>query len=232
MRSLEKPYGSEWHLLRYLGRHRDRLNERVAAVVGGAQIRWKDFRWRAGGGDYFNGPIRDAEWKQLDFLPEATAARQAWAAFWPQGGNVQNWDAVGAANVNGQDEWLLVEAKSHTAELSTQCGAAAHGGLQQITDAMTAAKAAFNVEPEYNWLTPYFQFCNRLAVLYFLTAVHNIAARLVFVYFCGDTFPSRNCPVNEQAWQPTLANLQTTVGLTGQSNLEQPVHKLFLPVHE
>jgi len=36
-------YGSECHLLRYLGRHRDRLNAEVCRETGGSDVRWLDF---------------------------------------------------------------------------------------------------------------------------------------------------------------------------------------------
>ena len=36
-------YGSECHLLRYLGRHRALRDWRVLACVGGSAIEWLDF---------------------------------------------------------------------------------------------------------------------------------------------------------------------------------------------
>ena len=35
-------YGSEWHLLRYLGWHRQRLDELVLNELGGDEITWVD----------------------------------------------------------------------------------------------------------------------------------------------------------------------------------------------
>lgn len=36
-------YGSECHLLRFMGRHRHLLDERILAVLGGDSINWLDF---------------------------------------------------------------------------------------------------------------------------------------------------------------------------------------------
>jgi hypothetical protein len=115
-------YGSEWHLLRWLGRHRDRLNEKIIAETGAESVRWVDFHF-----DSKKAQL-DAEREGLDFLPADRPVRRAWARYWPQRGTQQNWDAVGLATVQGTDEWLLIEAKAHASELSSDCGADERGG--------------------------------------------------------------------------------------------------------
>lgn len=118
------PYGSEWHLLRYLGRHRHRLNERVREATGTDVLHWTDHPWNPSGQPaYFDGPRLDAEWKGLDFLAGDIAARREWPNFWPQSGNVPNWDAIGWLRAGTQVELLLVEAKGHLGELRSTCGA-------------------------------------------------------------------------------------------------------------
>ena len=72
-------YGSECHLLRYLGRHRALLDQRVREVtaesgrVAGLSVRaiptWQD-----------------GEWKGLDFLGDDAPAKAAWRSAWPQSG--------------------------------------------------------------------------------------------------------------------------------------------------
>lgn len=111
-------YGSEWHLLRYLGRHRDLLTRRVLDEIGGHSIEWRD-------GLFHQKPPFDAEWKAADFLPATHPARIQWLQFWPQSGNTPNWDAIGVLTANGEREWLLVEAKGNLQELrSTACSPA------------------------------------------------------------------------------------------------------------
>jgi hypothetical protein len=40
---MSSKYGSELHLLRYLGRHRDDFDKRVIAETGGDSVKWLDF---------------------------------------------------------------------------------------------------------------------------------------------------------------------------------------------
>src|SRR5687767_942310 len=82
-------YGSECHLLRYLGRHRDELNRRVSAVTGATSISWLDSPYDP------EKTWLDGEWKGLDFLPANEQAKKVWPTYWPQTGNQPNWDAVG-----------------------------------------------------------------------------------------------------------------------------------------
>ncbi len=227
------PYGSEWHLIRYLGRHRRLFERRVGEATGGDMLDWLDHPWNPTGQPaYFDGPILDAEWRGLDFLSGDNAVRREWSAFWPSTGNQQNWDAVGWLRVGSQIDLLLVEAKAHLAELRSSCGAVERGGLPQIRQALAQGKQGFGVPPATDWLQPYYQFCNRLTVLDFLTR-HGVGARLLFIYFCRDINPSGQCPQNEAGWEPSLLAMYQHVGLAGQSPLEAGVHKLFLPVaHE
>jgi hypothetical protein len=88
-------YGSECHLLRYLGRHRELFNKVVQSVVGASSVQWLDFHF---------DPIKrwqDGERKGVDFLPVEHPASLAWRKFWPQQGNPPNWDAVGIC----KDQW-------------------------------------------------------------------------------------------------------------------------------
>jgi hypothetical protein len=74
-------YGSEWHLLRWLGRHRADLTRRVIRVFRDAEaVEWLDFHFDPG-----KKPWYDAEWESLDFLTTESAVRAAWHEFWPHG---------------------------------------------------------------------------------------------------------------------------------------------------
>jgi hypothetical protein len=178
-------------------------------------------------------PLNDAEWKGLGFLSDDEPAKRAWLDFWPQMGNVPNWDAVGLAQSGERTEWLLIEAKAHLGELQSSCAAKAHGGLGRIGAALDEAKREYGAQvPLDNWLSPYYQYCNRLATLYFLME-HAVPARLVFVYFTGDQHPRGiwDCPRTPEDWVPALDALKRHTGLAESSELEQRVHHVFLPVH-
>jgi len=224
-------YGSEFHLLRYLGYHRHKLNETVEKETGGRVIEWLDFAFGREGKP-------DREWKGLDFLEPRSDIKTDWTRFWPQTGNPPNWDAVGRLESNSKTEYLLVEAKAHVEELQSACSASESGGLGMIRRALettiTANGFATDVE---DWLNPYYQYANRLAHLHFLLQ-HGVHARLIFIYFCGDNWGGKiltdgkqpNCPRNSEEWQPYLKEVYERLGLNGQSNLEKRVHSLFLSV--
>lgn len=227
-------YGSEFHLLRFLGYHRQALNRAVEAEMSGRVLEWLDFSLTSSEKHHY----LDVEVKGLEFLKKDHSARTAWKEFWPQSGNVQNWDAVGRLQSGSQVEYLLVEAKGHVEELESHCGASENGGLSKIRDAfketINACGSAKSVE---DWLEPHYQYANRLSTLYFLLK-HNVPARLVFIYFLGDEWPSGKnskgqpvtCPVDKHGWQTRLDEIHQHLGLTGSSGVEKQVHPVFLHV--
>ncbi|MGC9995545.1 MAG: hypothetical protein ABSE79_09505 [Terriglobia bacterium] len=228
-------YGSEFHLLRYLGYHRRRLNLAIEKQTGGRMLDWLDFSFDARG----RFPHLDAELKGLEFLPpDFEHVKSAWTQFWPQTGNVPNWDAVGHLQLESHTEFVLVEAKAHASELGSDCGAREEGGRKMIREAFaTAIEAnAFRSSPE-KWLRKYYQCANRLATLHFLMQ-HNVPSRLVFIYFTGEKWPAGTeqnreplvCPKDEREWGTSLQEMYDHLGLTKSSVLEERVHRVFLPV--
>ena len=221
-------YGSsEFHLLRYLGRHRNYLNKRIVAAIGCEQVRWLD---SLAGSDQYGQP-RDAVWKQLDFLPAGSPARKSWSEFWPQSADQQSWDAVGVAGFKQGDEWLLVEAKAHKGELKSSCGASKDDGRPLIEQFLKSTKQRLGVLASRDWLNGYHQYSNRLALLSFLTE-KGVSARLLFIYFIGTEFPdwSAECPTTAEEWQSSLFEMDKHVGLANHNPLKARVHRLFLPL--
>jgi len=224
MAEIGNGYGSELHLLRFLGRHREHLNQKVLEVVGGSAVRWLDFQF-----DLSRKMWQDAEWKGLGFLPDGEPAKADWPMFWPQKGNVPNWDAVGLIATGRGEEWLLVEAKAHLGELRSSCGAKSDSGLNQIKQALDRTKQALGVSPSCDWLKSYYQYCNRLAVLNFLNSC-GTPARLLLIHFLGDSVPGKECPQNEKGWAQALEAQDQHIGLPRNHPLADRIHKLFLPV--
>jgi hypothetical protein len=216
-------YGSECHLLRYLGRHRDCFNDMVRSIVGADAVRWLDF--------HFDSTKRwlDGERKGVDFLPADHPASLAWSRAWPQHGYPPNWDAVGVATINGQDEWLLVEAKAHIGEMVSNCQAKEDGGLPAIRAILADLKRELGVAEEHDWLRHYYQFANRLAVLHLLVR-NNAPARLLFIYFTGDkSREGISCPRSDAEWGQALLEQARWLGLEREHMLSNRVHKLFVP---
>jgi hypothetical protein len=219
-------YGSEWHLLRFLGRHRNELNRRTIEQTGGEAIDWLDFHFDR------KERYKDSEWKGLDFV-DGAAVSSEWATFWPQGRQVQNWDAIGRLRKNGAMEWLLVEAKAHVKETLSRSKAEEAGGLPKIRIALQQTMAALGIQDTKGflptWLEQHYQYANRLAVLHFLSQ-QKIPAHLLLVYFCGDEFKNMCCPKTPDEWKQHIDLLHRTMGIDGSCEFMKRVHHLFLPV--
>ena len=223
MGEIGRGYGSEWHLLRYMGRHRNQLQETILSKTGGEKIEWCDSEF-----SLKNEPLEhDIELKGVDFLPDPII-RKEWTETWPQTGNVHNWDAVGQLVINNKKEWLLVEAKAHLGELKSECGAEPEGNSRKkIVDAMNSAKKSFNAENTSvdNWLAPYYQFCNRLTMLQFLNE-NQVKARLLFIYFYGDKDKEhiKKYPQSAKEWESELERMYQWTGIDKKSCIWKRVH--------
>lgn len=223
-------YGSEWHLLRYLGYHRDYLSQKVLEITNGNAINWLDFKF-----SQENKPLKDdKEFLGLEFIQD-NEVQNKWKNFWPQTGNPQNWDAVGKIIYENHFEWLLVEAKSHINELKSCCGAKSKESQKKIRSALYKASQEYGNtnKPIENWLKPYYQFANRLAVLHFLQNECNPPenANLLFVYFCGENRENLVCPKNTQEWMPVIEDMNNWLGINKNCDLKQKIHYLFLHVN-
>ncbi|MEC5383832.1 hypothetical protein VSX64_24215, partial [Aurantimonas sp. C2-6-R+9] len=217
-------YGSECHLLRFLGRHRKLLNQTVADVVGAEEVDWLDYPFDP------EDEWRDGEWKGLAFLREDAVVQQAWRDAWPARGNPPNWDAVGRVRIGSAWEWLLVEAKANLEELSSSCQAKKEGGRSLIESTLSMSKQKLGVDADRDWLNGFYQYCNRVAVLSFLQD-QGIPARLLFVYFTGDrSGPGRTCPQDVEGWAPVLRAQTEHVGLPVVHPLKDRIHRTFVPV--
>jgi hypothetical protein len=82
------------------------------------------------------------------------------------------------------------------------------------------------------WLSPYYQFANRLAVLFFLMRECEpaIPANLLFIYFTGDQRIDVECPEKEEGWQLIVKAMEKKLGIDTRSELYQRVEHLYLPV--
>ena len=217
-------YGSECHLLRFLGRHRRTLDQLIVKTVGADSVEWADYPFDR------SHPWLDGEHKGISFIGDNESLQAAWRQFWPGSGNSQNWDAVGRVQVDGAWEWLLVEAKANLEEIRSSCQAKEHGGRPLISRTLAKTKSDLGVAPERDWLNRYYQFCNRVATLHFLEQ-NGIKTRIFLIYFCGDrSGEGRTCPSDAAGWDAALRGQDEHVGLPMGHPLSNRIHKGFLDV--
>ncbi|KPV45119.1 hypothetical protein [Alicyclobacillus ferrooxydans] len=228
-------YGSEWHLLRFMGRHRDFLDREVLKSVGtNGRIDWVDFCFKT------NERWPDRERRGFDFLdPESETARR-YNVKWPQSGTPPTWDAIAWLNRHdGTRELLLFEAKSHPGELKGQVRAKGEG-LSQITKAVDCLKSALGADPASDWLHTYYQYANRLFMLW-LANKTGTPARLVNIYFLNDTFyKCKDCQYTKQpgvetvhsigVWKDAIETRLAHLSLSEDHYLSDRVPSVFIDV--
>ncbi len=226
-------YGSEWHLLRFLGYHRDILTTEIALACGANSAKVMDFGFAPNAKILFD----DVEAKRVDFIsiPEVQAG---WKKYWPATGTPPTWDAVGNLEYAHGTELMMIEAKAHVGELNSSCGAKNPASLRTIKSAFASTAKVLtnggNVTPA--WMDEYYQLANRLAVLNFLTNVCQppVPARLVLVYFYGQrggNMNGRNCPQDQVQWKNVLSTMYKALDIDERSTLWKRVHNVFVDAH-
>lgn len=226
-------YGSECHLLRWMGRHRQAFNRAVLKALevnsDGNEIDWLDFgfcddidRWY------------DKELTGLEFISDENIL-DVWSKEWPQRGKKHNWDAVGMIKNTAspdQQDFVLIEAKAHIGEINTETGASASDSIQRIEKVLK--ETASNLNATYDreiWTKRYYQHANRLAVYNHLKQ-RGLNPYLLFVYFIGDMGnKSRICPQEVSGWHQALSKLDSEMGITDLYQNEN-VKKLFLSISD
>lgn len=126
--------------------------------------------------------------------------------FWPAGG--PRWD--GLARTSG-GKVILVEAKAHIAEAIDFGSNAGAESTKLIEASLAAAKRAFRAREEANWNTPFYQYANRLAHLYYLRALAGVDAYLLFVCFANA--PDVPVPASVEEWRGAVAAIECALGL-------------------
>jgi hypothetical protein len=226
-------YGSEWHLFRYLGYHREHLIDKITSEISvfqGYNMIVKDVNF-SDSNLKFN---LENEYKGIDIY-SSKSLRDDWAKYWPQTGNIQNWDAIAEINGKDTDEYIFIEAKAHLGELQSSCGASTTSKTQ-IENAFEETIKYFGLKKAKatDWMSPYYQFSNRLAFLHFLLK-NQIKAQLLFIYFYGEDPLNFNgnviCPQDKNGWETDLSNMYSHLGID-ENKIEKiffnRVHKVFL----
>ena len=179
---------------------RQHLRERIDALNDDAvRLRWASPLVQDGYAEYRDGDFLDAV--------GLGAHTEDLAHFWPRGGPC--WDALGRIDGGAWPSILLVEAKSHAAEMHSTCGAESPASLAKIHAALAATKQWLGVPLEADWLTDFYQLANRYAHLYFLTKVLVHDAWLVNIYFLNDPYK----PTTREQWSTALSEVHSRLRL-------------------
>lgn len=212
-------YGSEYHLLRFMGRHRKDLDKAIKDELRIAgEIDWFDFKYNKSTKEY------DREYIGIEFLKSESyysKIKSEWDKFWPNKDNAMNWDAIGKVG----DTWLLVEAKAHAGELksSTNAGAESKEVIQNRFDELGRDKGIITS----GWLKKYYQKANRLLFLYFLDS-QKIKAKLVFIYFLNGYEKDNTNIKTKPEWEKVLVEQDKYLNIVSNKWVKENVFIVFI----
>jgi len=171
---------------------RDRTWELDASVA-------RAFGWSADERIEWLSPIEDdgfAEYYDQAFLDRLglTTLRVPLREFWPPGG--PRWDGLARTN---SGKIILVEAKAHIEEMVDFESKASSESLELIRRSLDQVKSACGAAAAAPWYSPFYQYANRLAHLYYLADLNQVDAYLLFVCFANA--PDVPAPVTVEQWE-------------------------------
>jgi len=159
----------------------------------------------------WKSPLRNddfAEYRDEDFLSLLGIGERLKTPlkdFWPPRG--PQWDALGRT----KDTVFLVEAKANIPELRSPPTKASQKARDKIISALDKTKRYMGIDDSFRWEAAYYQYANRIAHLHFLKTINGIDARLVFVYFIGDS--SVRGPASENEWRKAIGEAKMKLGI-------------------
>ncbi len=195
--------GSQRQIQTYVNDKTNALNSAIAQALSQHNLNEDSIKWVSPLKEETYSEYRDSEFlERVGLVHLAPALRK----FWPRNGPC--WDAL--ARIEGG--CILIEAKSHVAEIyGDGCGASAKS-KQEIQAALGATKTLLGVSSEVDWTGRLYQSANRYACLHFLRRIAGVQAFLVNVYFLGDP----RTPTTKQQWDAAIRSVHRELGLIGE----------------
>lgn len=141
--------------------------------------------------------------------------------FWPQSG--PRWDGLARTD---SGRLILVEAKAYIEEGVDYRSKAGPGSMVKIQAALAKAKKGFRCTEDAPWESPFYQYANRLAHLFFLYELNNLDAYLVFLYF-ADAPDVPSCCSREQ-WEGAIRLTEKCMGLPAKHPYRDRVRTIIM----
>ena len=178
--------------------------------------------------DWVSPLIEDdfAEYRDKGFLERLGINKLATplSDFWPNKG--PQWDGLG----KGSDgEVFIVEAKANLPEIESPPSGAGEKSLELIRKSLDETKSYLEIDNNVDWSGKFYQYTNRLAHLYFLRAVNDIPAYLIFLYFVGDESVKGSKSSDE--WKKAIAAIKEHLGI-GNHKLSPYIVDVFIDVKQ
>ncbi|MFC1889441.1 hypothetical protein ACFL4G_06765 [Thermodesulfobacteriota bacterium] len=177
------------------------LNQKLITLFGWAPT--EKIHWLS--------PVKEddyAEYYDQDFLVRLSICNLnvPLSDFWPSSG--ARWDGL-ARTESGKV--ILVEAKAYIEEGVDYKSKAGEKSFARIQQSLEAAKSDFGANKDAPWESPFYQYANRLAHLYFLHRLNGLDAYLLFLYFADAPDVPKPCTASE--WQGSVRLVEKCLGL-------------------
>jgi hypothetical protein len=208
--------GSQRQIQAYVNQSPGDLSSKIAEAFSHLQVCADEIEWVS--------PLERQgyeEYRDADFLRAVGLSRHSrqLASFWPRRGPC--WDAL-ARYRNG---CILVEAKSHVAEIYGGGCAASEKSLVAILASLAVTKQWLRVPEEADWIGHLYQSANRYAYLYFLLEVAKVPCYLANLYFTGDP----RTPTSADEWRNAIKEVNRALQLSAEIPYCRSV---ILPAHD
>jgi len=168
-----------------------------------ARIKWvSPLAWDVTESIAIRSSLNESDWVDL---------QQDLTEFWPNMG--PSWDALGVISDSigrMKPGVILVEAKSHIAEIYGSGCQASLESLIKIEAALSHARSWCGVSTGENWLGPLYQSADRIAHCVFSVRSASHAGMAGNLYFTGDPIG----PADRPAWEHEVARVKTQLGVT------------------
>ena len=161
---------------------------------------------------------RDNFLDALDLIEHQEQLRK----FWPNRGPV--WDGLGVMKVQNECNFLL-EPKSYVREMITKTRATDPRSIRLIQKSLAQVKHYMGVTPDADWTRPYYQLCNRLALLYFLNIITKKSSYLALVNFVDDSTIQK--PTSAEQWKSHYKDVFSYLGITSKSKLTDRIISVY-----
>lgn len=157
----------------------------------------------------------------LKALGVPAAVQHSLADFWPR--RAPAWDGL-ARTAKGH--MLLVEAKANVPELASGRSQPGPESLDRITESLREVREYVAPRSAVDWTHTFYQYANRLALLYFLRRLNKVRAHLVFIYFVN----ARDVkgPASRTEWEAALTLMYAALGLPKRHRLSPFIHNVFV----
>ena len=180
-------YGSEFHLMRFLGHHRNLLERKISLQLNELNhFNWLDFEFEE---NPLSSICGDRELKGLSFLNKIGASDTQIKGITSEYHSYsinkidswQNWDAI--FTLNGT--LYLVEAKAHVSEITS--GKKEHGDsskeeILRFFNEQVGENTQYKFPVTREWLRDYYQLANRISTAALLNK-HGIKTKVLYIYF-------------------------------------------------